>query len=214
MSKVNTKRAKLVKAKVKSVKSVKVAKVGETAVKQAKATKVVYDKAKGTLNEVKVAKTEVNVFVYPNKGLGEIDTVRLTINDQNKAFSALNKTHIDIMSLNIHKLVKAVFVELRNANSSKFMFGIKRVYTLGFGLVPKGFNSYKSCITHHINDGKVSLVLNANKHFGMGEIEKALVKVKLSYENHKTYAKLFISEKNLANVVKACQSLAEVSVTE
>ena len=91
------------------------------------------------------------------------------------------------------------------------MFGYKNVYSFAFGLVPKGFNSYKSVITHHIGDGQRSLIINANKHFGMGEIEKALVKLSLAYENHKTYVKLYMSKENIGKVVKACQSLLEVA---
>jgi len=194
-SKVNTKRAKLVKAKVKT------AKVNKPVVKQVKPPVV----------KSKPVNSVVDVFIYPNKGLDEIDTVRLTINDHSKAFTALSKAKIDIMSLSMHKLVKALFVELQGANPSKFMFGIKRVYNFGFGLVPKGFNSYKSCITHHNTDGKVCLVLNANKHFGLGEIKSALVKHDVVRETYKTYFKVSLSEKNLPNVVKACQSLVEVS---
>ena len=210
-SKVNTKRAKLVKAKVKTAKAVKVVKNGR---KPAKPTKIVYDSLKGTLNEVDVAKTEVNVFVYPNKGKYEIDEVKVNINGKDKVYAALTKTHMDINALKLNDLVKQLFIGLINANPSKFMFGYKNVYSFAFGLVPKGFNSYKAVIAHHIGDGQRSLILNANKHFGMGEIEKALAKLSLAYENHKSYVKLYMSKENIGKVTKACQGLVEINQGE
>lgn len=200
MTKVNSKRAKLVKAKVKSVKSAKVVKVVASALKTDKPPVVV----------PKPVESIVDVFVYPNKGKYEIDSVKVSLSGKDQSFTALSKVKLDIQALKLNDLVKQLFIELRNANASKFMFGYKNVYSFAFGLVPKGFNSYKAVIAHHNGDGQRSLILNANKHFGMGEIEKALVKVKLSFENHKTYVKLYLSKENVAKVVKVCQSLVEV----
>ena len=213
MSKVNNKRAKLVKAKVKSVKvsssaGTGSAKVSSTEVKHAK----VGSKAgAGADGHVKVSSNEVNVFIYPNKGKYEIDSVKVSLNGKDQAFTALSKAKLDISALKLNDLVKQLFIELRNANASKFMFGYKNVYSFAFGIVPLGFNSYKAVIAHHNGDGQRSLILNANKHFGMGEIEKALVKLSLAYENHKTYVKLYLSKENVGKVVKACQSLVEVA---
>lgn len=215
MSKVNSKRAKLVKAKVKSTEILKTAveqdKPPVVEPKPAKEQKIKYDKDKGTLNIVDVAKTEVNVFVYPNKGKYEIDQVKVSLSGKDEVYAALTKTHMDISALKLNDLVKQLFIELRQANASKFMFGYKNAYNFAFGLVPKGFNSYKAVIAHHNGDGHRSLILNANKHFGMGEIEKVLVKLGLAYENHKTYVKLYLSKENVSKVIKACQSLAEVT---
>ena len=155
----------------------------------------------------------VMAFVYPNKGKYEIDTVKVNLGGKDQSFAALTKVKLDIQALKLNDLLKALFVELKQANSSKFMFGYKNAYNFAFGIVPKGFNSYKSVITHHNGDGQRSLILNANKHFGMTEIEKTLAKLSISFENHKTYIKLYISKENLVNVTKACQSLVEVNVT-
>ena len=197
MSKVNAKRAKLVKAKAKSTK------VDEPVVKQDEAASV----------EPKPVESTVDAFIYPNKGKYEIDSVKVNLSGKDQTFTALSKAKLDISALKLNDLLKALFIELRQANASKFMFGYKNVYSFAFGLVPKGFNSYKCVIAHHNGDGQRALILNANKHFGMGEIEKALAKVKLSYENHKTYVKLYISKENAVNLTKACQSLLEVSQT-
>ena len=197
-SKINTKRAKLVKAKVKSVKAVK---TGESMPKQDKPVVV----------EPKPIESIVSAFMYPNKGKYEIDQVKVSLNGKDQTFTALSKAKLDIQALKMNDLLKALFVELRQANASKFMFGYKNAYNYAFGIVPKGFNSYKAVIAHHNGDGQRSLILNANKHFGMGEIEKALVKLSLAYENHKTYVKAYISKENSAKLTKACQSLLEVS---
>ena len=198
MSKVNSKRAKLVKAKAKSVKEVK---VPSSALKTDKVAEV----------KAKVVESVVNAFMYPNKGKYEIDQVKVSLNGKDQAFTALSKVKLDIQALKLNDLIKQLFIELKGAKVSKFMFAYKNVYNLAFGLVPLGFNSYKSVITHHNGDGQRSLIINANKHFGMGEIEKALVKLSLAYENHKTYVKLYLSKENIGKVVKACQSLVEVS---
>ena len=198
MSKVNSKRAKLVKAKVKVVKAVK---TGEVKADEAKVADV----------KAKVVESIVNAFMYPNKGKYEIDSVKVSLNGKDQTFTALSKAKLDISALKLNDLVKQLFIELREANASKFMFGYKNVYSFAFGIVPLGFNSYKAVIAHHNGDGQRSLVLNANKHFGMTEIEKALVKLSLAYENHKTYDKLYISKENVVKVVKACQSLVEVA---
>ena len=195
MSKVNSKRAKLVKAKAKS------ANVGTSKPKQAKPPVVV----------PKPVESIVNAFMYPNKGKYEIDSVKVSLNGKDQTFTALSKAKLDISALKLNDLVKQLFIELQGANASKFMFGYKNVYSFAFGLVPKGFNSYKAVIAHHNGDGQRSLILNANKHFGMGEIEKALVKLSLAYENHKTYVKLYLSKENVVKVIKACQSLVEVA---
>ena len=195
MSKVNSKRAKLVKAKAKS------ANVGTSKPKQAKPPVVV----------PKPVESIVNAFMYPNKGKYEIDSVKVSLNGKDQTFTALSKAKLDISALKLNDLVKQLFIELQGANASKFMFGYKNVYSFAFGIVPLGFNSYKAVIAHHNGDGQRSLVLNANKHFGMTEIEKALVKLSLAYENHKTYVKLYISKENVVKVVKACQSLVEVA---
>ena len=187
MSKVNKKRATLVKANIKS------AKVVETAVKP--------------------VESSVNVFVYPNKGKFELDSVKVSLNGKDQSFTALTKAKFDINGLKLNDLVKSLFIDLRLANTSKFMFGYKNVYSFAFGLVPLGFNSYKSVITHHNGDGQRSLILNANKHFGMTQIESTLVKLGIAYENHKSYVKLYLSKENLVKVTKACQSLVEVNVT-
>ena len=199
MSKVNTKRAKLVKAKVKAVKAVKV---------PASALKV----DKPAVVEPKPVESSVDCFVYPNKGKYEIDSVKVSLSGKDQSFTALSKVKLDISALKLNDLVKSLFIELKQANPSKFMFGYKNVYSFAFGLVPKGFNSYKAVIAHHNGDGQRALILNANKHFGMGEIEKALVKLSLSFENHKTYAKLYLSKENVVKVTKACQSLVEANV--
>jgi len=198
MSKVNSKRAKLVKAKAKSSK---VAKVPLSALKTDKPPVVV----------PKPIESIVNAFVYPNKGKYEIDSVKVSLNGKDQYFTAFSKVKLDIQALKLNDLVKQLFIELRQANASKFMFGYKNVYSFAFGLVPKGFNSYKAVIAHHNGDGQRSLIVNANKHFGMGEIEKALVKLSLAYENHKSYVKLYVSKENIGKVVKACQSLVEVT---
>ena len=198
MSKVNSKRAKLVKAKVKVVKAVK---TGEVKADEAKVADV----------KAKVVESIVNAFMYPNKGKYEIDSVKVSLNGKDQTFKALSKAKLDISALKLNDLVKQLFIELRDAKTSKFMFAYKNVYSFAFGIVPLGFNSYKAVIAHHNGDGQRSLVLNANKHFGMTEIEKALVKLSLTYENHKTYVKLYLSKENVAKVVKACQSLVEVA---
>jgi len=198
MSKVNAKRAKMTVAKVKSAKSVKTSK---TEPKQAKADVVVPTPVESI----------VNAFVYPNKGKYEIDQVKVNLNGKDQSFTALSKAKLDISALKLNDLVKQLFIGLKDANASKFMFGYKNVYSFAFGIVPLGFNSYKAVIAHHNGDGQRSLVLNANKHFGMGEIEKALVKLSLAYENHKTYVKLYLSKENVVKVIKACQSLVEVA---
>ena len=198
MSKVNSKRAKMTVAKVKRVKAVK---TSETIVKQDKLPVV----------EPTSVESIVSAFMYPNKGKYEIDQVKVSLNGKDQAFTALSKAKLDIRALKLNDLVKQLFIELRQANASKFMFGYKNVYNYAFGLVPKGFNSYKAVIAHHNGDGQRSLILNANKHFGMGEIEKALVKLSLAYENHKSYVKLYLSKENITKVIKACQSLVEVA---
>jgi len=200
MNKVNKKRAKLVEPKAKSAKAVV---TGESMPKQDKPALVV----------PKPVASIVDAFIYPNKGKFEIDSVKVSINGKDQTFTALSKAKLDIAGLKLNDLLKALFVELQGANASKFMFGYKNAYNFAFGIVPKGFNSYKCVIAHHNGDGQRSLILNANKHFGMGEIEKALAKVKLSFENHKTYVKLYVSKENIGNVTKACQSLLEVSQT-
>jgi len=197
MSKVNKKRATLVKAKVES------AKVLETAV----------EPVKSPITESKPVESSVNVFVYPNKGKFELDSVKVSLNGKDQSFTALTKAKFDINGLKLNDLVKSLFIDLRLANTSKFMFGYKNVYSFAFGLVPLGFNSYKSVITHHNGDGQRSLILNANKHFGMTQIESTLVKLGIAYENHKSYVKLYLSKENLVKVTKACQSLVEVNVT-
>jgi len=196
MSKVNTKRAKMVVAKAK------VAKVVKTVVKQDNPPVV----------EPKPVESSVDCFVYPNKGKYEIDSVKVSLSGKDQSFTALSKVKLDISALKLNDLVKSLFIELKQANPSKFMFGYKNVYSFAFGLVPKGFNSYKAVIAHHNGDGQRALILNANKHFGMGEIEKALVKLSLSFENHKTYVKLYLSKENVVKVTKACQSLVEANV--
>lgn len=198
MSKVNSKRAKMTVAKVKRVKAVK---TSESIVKQDKLPVV----------EPTSVESIVSAFMYPNKGKYEIDQVKVSLNGKDQAFTALSKAKLDIRALKLNDLVKQLFIELRQANASKFMFGYKNVYNYAFGLVPKGFNSYKAVIAHHNGDGQRSLILNANKHFGMGEIEKALVKLSLAYENHKSYVKLYLSKENITKVIKACQSLVEVA---
>ena len=197
MSKVNSKRAKLVKANIKS------AKVVETAVKPVEVVVV----------EPKPVESSVNVFVYPNKGKFELDSVKVSLNGKDQSFTALTKAKLDINGLKLNDLVKSLFIDLRLANANKFMFGYKNVYSFAFGLVPLGFNSYKSVITHHNGDGQRSLILNANKHFGMTQIESTLGKLSVAYENHKSYVKLYLSKENIAKVTKACQSLVEVNVT-
>ena len=198
MSKVNSKRAKMVVAKTKVVKA---AKVVASKPKQAKPPVVA----------PKPVESVVNAFMYPNKGKYEIDSVKVSLNGKDQTFKALSKAKLDISALKLNDLVKQLFIELRDAKTSKFMFAYKNVYSFAFGIVPLGFNSYKAVIAHHNGDGQRSLVLNANKHFGMTEIEKALVKLSLTYENHKTYVKLYLSKENVAKVVKACQSLVEVA---
>ena len=198
MSKVNVKRAKMTVAKVKSAKAVK---IGESMPKQ----------DKPPVDIPKPVESTVDAFIYPNKGKYEIDQVKVSLGGKDQSFTALSKAKLDISALKLNGMLKALFIELRRANASKFMFGYKNVYSFAFGLVPKGFNSYKAVIAHHNGDGQRSLILNANKHFGMGEIEKALVKLSLAYENHKTYVKLYISKENIAKVTKACQSLVEVT---
>ena len=197
MTKVNVKRAKLVKAKVKSVKA------------PSSALKV----DKPAVIEPKPVNSIVDAFVYPNKGKYEIDSVKVSQGGKDQTFTALSKVKLDINGLKLNDMLKALFIELKGANASKFMFGYKNVYSFAFGLVPKGFNSYKCVIAHHNGDGQRALILNANKHFGMTEIEKALVKLSLAYENHKTYVKLYISKENIGKVTKVCQSLLEVSQT-
>ena len=197
-SKINTKRAKLVKAKAKSAKVDKM-------------TEIAVNKVIDAVIKPKPVESTVDAFVYPNKGKYEIDSVKVSLNGKDQSFTALSKVKLDIQALKLNDMLKALFVDLRNANASKFMFGYKNVYSFAFGLVPKGFNSYKAVIVHHNGDGQRSLILNANKHFGMGEIEKALVKLSVAYENHKTYVKLYISKENISKVTKACQSLVEVT---
>ena len=197
-SKVNTKRAKLVKAKTKSVKA-------------DKAVKSEPKQDKPPVVEPKPIESIVSAFIYPNKGKYEIDSVKVSLGGKDQSFTALSKAKLDIKALKLNDLVKQLFIELQGANVAKFMFGYKNVYSFAFGLVPVGFNSYKAVIAHHNGDGQRSLVLNANKHFGMGEIEKALVKLSLAYENHKSYVKLYLSKENVGKVIKACQSLVEVA---
>jgi len=197
MSKVNSKRAKMTVAKVKRVKAVK---VPSSALKPDKPPVVV----------PKPVESVVNAFIYPNKGKYEIDQVKVSLNGKEQTFTALSKAKLDISALKLNDLVKQLFIELRNANVAKFQFGYKNVYSFAFGLVPKGFNSYKAVIAHHNGDGQRSLIINSNKHFGLTEIEKALAKLSLTCENHKTYVKLYLSKENVAKVVKACQSLVEV----
>ena len=180
-------------------------------VKSAKTVKTPSKQAKPPVVEPKPVESIVDTFIYPNKGKYEIDLVKVNLNGKDKAFTALSKAKLDISALKLNDLVKQLFIELKQANPSKFMFGYKNVYSFGFGLVPKGFNSYKAVIAHHNGDGQRSLILNANKHFGMGEIEKALGKLSLAYENHKTYVKLYMSKENIGKVTKACQSLVEVA---
>jgi len=159
----------------------------------------------------KVIDSSIMAFVYPNKGKYEIDTVKVNLNGKDQSFTALTMAKLDIQALKLNDLLKALFVDLKQVNANKFQFGYKNAYNFAFGIVPKGFNSYKSVITHHNGDGQRSLILNANKHFGMTEIEKTLAKLSISFENHKTYIKLYISKENLVNVTKACQSLVECS---
>jgi len=191
---------KVVKAKVKVVDAVNptTVKQGEL-VSEPKATALPID-------------GHVMAFVYPNKGKFEIDEVKVNLNGKDQAFKTLTKVKLDIQALKLNELVKALFIDLRLANSSKFQFGYKNAYTFAFGIVPKGFNSYKCVIAHHVDNGERSLIINANKHFGMTEIEKALGKLSVSFENHKTWVKLYLSKENLVNVTKACQSLVECSV--
>ena len=196
MSKVNKKRATLVKAQVKSVQVV------ETAAKPAEVAVV----------ESKPVESSITAFVYPNKGKIEIDSVKVNLNGKDQSFTALSMAKLDIQALKLNDLVKALFVDLKYANADKFMFGYKNAYNFAFGIVPKGFNSYKCVIAHHNGDGQRSLIVNANKYFGMTEIEKALVKLGIAYENHKSYIKLYLSKENLVKVTKACQSLVEVTV--
>jgi len=155
--------------------------------------------------------SNIMAFVYPNKGKFELDSVKVNLNGKDQNFTALSMAKFDIQALKLNDLVKSLFVDLKQANIDKFQFGYKNAYTFAFGIVPKGFNSYKCVIAHHNADGQRSLIVNANKHFGMTEIEKALTKLSISFENHKTYVKLYLSKENLANVTKACQSLVECS---
>jgi len=198
MTKVNSKRARMTVAKVKSAKAVKTSK---TVVKPDKVDVV----------EPKPIESIVDAFLYPNKGKYEIDSVKVSLNGKDQAFTALSKAKLDISALKLNNLVKQLFIELRQANASKFMFAYKNVYSFAFGLVPLGFNSYKAVIAHHNGDGQRSLIINSNKHFGLTEIEKALAKLSLTCENHKTYVKLYLSKENVAKVIKACQSLVEVA---
>ena len=155
--------------------------------------------------------SNIMAFVYPNKGKFELDSVKVNLNGKDQNFTALSMAKFDIQALKLNDLVKSLFVDLKQANIDKFQFGYKNAYTFAFGIVPKGFNSYKCVIAHHNADRQRSLIVNANKHFGMTEIEKALTKLSISFENHKTYVKLYLSKENLANVTKACQSLVECS---
>ena len=190
---------KVVKAKVKSVESVELVTVkqGEL-VSEPKAVVPAID-------------GHVMAFVYPNKGKFEIDTVKVNLNGKDQSFTALSMAKLDISALKLNDLIKSLFVNLKQANIDKFQFGYKNAYNFAFGIVPKGFNSYKCVIAHHNGDGARSLIVNANKHFGMTEIEKALVKLGIAYENHKSYVKLYLSKENLAKVTSACQSLVECS---
>jgi len=190
---------KVVKAKVKSVEA-----VNPVAVKQGEL--VTMPKAAAPAID-----SSIMAFVYPNKGKYEIDSVKVNLSGKDQSFNALTMAKLDIQALKLNDLVKALFVDLKQANTSKFMFGYKNAYNFAFGIVPKGFNSYKCVIAHHNGDGARSLIVNANKHFGMTEIEKALVKVGIAYENHKSYVKLYLSKENLVKVTKACQSLVECS---
>lgn len=191
MSKVNSKREKLVKAKVKSTK---------VAVKADKPV------IKQETNEP-VINSIVNAFIYPNKGKYEIDSVKVNLNGKDQTFTALSKVKLDIQALKLNDLVKQLFVGIQQINDNKFQFGYKNVYGYAFGIVPKGFNSYKAVISHHNSDGHRSIIVNSNKHFGMIGIEKALTNVKAAYENHKTYVKLYVSKENITNLIKAFKSL-------
>ena len=155
--------------------------------------------------------SSIMAFVYPNKGKYEIDSVKVNLSGKDQSFNALTMAKLDIQALKLNDLVKALFVDLKQANIDKFQFGYKNAYNFAFGIVPKGFNSYKAVISHHNGDGARSLIVNANKHFGMTQIESALVKLSVAYENHKSYVKLYLSKENLAKVTKACQSLVECS---
>lgn len=189
MKKLNAKRAKMAVPKVKNVNP--------------KPTPKAIPKA---------INSGIQVMVYPNKGKYEIDHVKVNIKGTDKTFTALAKVNLDINELNIHELIKKLFISLTGVNLNKFQYGYKNVYGFAFGIVPKGFNSYKSVITHHKGDGIRSLIINSNKQFGMGEIEKALTKLGLSFENHKTYVKAYVSKENIDKFVKACQGLVEVSL--
>lgn len=198
---------KVVKAKVKVsnevVKPVAV-KQGELVVKQSRLV---------TMPKAAPLPIDSNImaFVYPNKGKYEIDSVKVNLNGKDQVFTALTMAKLDIQALKLNDLIKDLFVNLKQANIDKFQFGYKNAYNFAFGIVPKGFTSYKCVVAHHNGDGARSLILNSNKHFGMTEIEKTLVKLSISFENHKTYVKVYLSKENLANVIKACQSLVECS---
>lgn len=194
MSKVNTKRAKMVKAKVKSTKVVKV------------------DKPVIVQETSEVVNSTVDTFVYPNKGKYEIDSVKVNLKGKDETFVALSKVKLNINDLKLNDMVKQLFVAILQVDNNKFMYGYKNVYGYAFGIVPKGFNSYKAVITHHNSDGHRSIIINANKHFGMTEIEKALTGSKVTFENHKTYIKTYVSKENITNLIKAVSGLVSVPV--
>jgi hypothetical protein len=168
-------------------------------------------KAKPKKKRVKATKSAsgsiISCHVYPNKGKHEIDTVKANISGKDKEFKALTKHDIDIKTLKLSPVIIELFCSLTKLNNEKYMFSYKNVYGYAFGITPKGFNSYKSVITHHNTDGNRSLIVNANKHFGIDHIVSTIKAFDLSYEHHKTYIKMYVTKENLKTLVKACKQL-------
>lgn len=212
MGKVNSKRAKLVKAKVKSAKVVE-AKADKLVIKQGEAEQGVPKQSEADQDVIEPIESIVSAFVYPNKGKYEVNSVKINIAGKDQDFKASTKAKLDIDKLKLNDMLKQLFKSLSALDANKFMYGYKNVYNYAFGIVPKGFNSYKCVIAHHNGNGQRALLINSNKHFGMTEIEKALTAGKLTYENHKTYVLTYVSKENIDKLIKACSGLVSVTKT-
>lgn len=128
---------------------------------------------KGKGNKGKIVKTVVenvkqlfNVFLFPNKNIGELDQVKVKFKDKHEMFSAYAETPIDLSRLDVSPLIVKLFEGLDYGKLENVKLAYKNVYGMAFGLVPKqATKAYKCVISHHLGDGTRAIVVNENSLF-------------------------------------------------
>jgi len=166
---------------------------------------------KVSLNESKSAQSVYPVFMYPNKGKGELDHVRVSLNGKDHDFTALSEAKLDISGLKLHDLLKKLFIELAPAKVSGVRLVYRNVYGFAFGYGVIRPTSYKCAIAHHNGDGSTALIFNQCGSFTLAQIDDALTKQGIVKHDFATYRTVMVSESNLPKVVKAIKSLLAIA---